>query len=337
MRTVYGFGYAFAGEVEAERSGGVPSAGVAPRVLWEKRVIPLVEGDNVLGRDEDVTVRIDAPGVSRRHARIRVSGAEATIEDLGSKNGTYVGDAASPITGPTALPDDCPVPPRPRPARLPQLARGGLDDDRAPGIGGRGMSERWTDDDREAALLGLDVGHAAPRAVLGRAGCRAGPRGPVDAAREAPARVHHRPRQLLRNRPTGRPAVRPGRGAAQSLVGRPVVPRHPARDDDGGRPRVAPPRRPRSRRERPRLRSPARAPSRAGSGRGDRGVRPVALLLHGLHPEAPRAPGAQRARDGRAGCGRRASTPSCSSPSDPSAAGPWDWSSGRWRRRGSRR
>ena len=43
-------------------------AGVAPRVLWEKRIIPLVEGDNVLGRDEDVTVRIDAPGVSRRHA-----------------------------------------------------------------------------------------------------------------------------------------------------------------------------------------------------------------------------------------------------------------------------
>ena len=106
VRTVYGFGYAFAGEVEPERSGGAPSTGVAPRVLWEKRIIPLVEGENVLGRDEDVTVRIDAPGVSRRHARIRVSGAEATIEDLGSKNGTYVGDAASPITGPIALPDD---------------------------------------------------------------------------------------------------------------------------------------------------------------------------------------------------------------------------------------
>jgi DNA-binding winged helix-turn-helix (wHTH) protein len=106
VRTVYGFGYAFAGEVEAERAGGVPSAGVAPRVLWEKRIIPLVEGENVLGRDEDVTVRIDAPGVSRRHARIRVSGAEATIEDLGSKNGTFVGEGASPITGPTVLPDD---------------------------------------------------------------------------------------------------------------------------------------------------------------------------------------------------------------------------------------
>ena len=108
VRTVYGFGYAFAGEARGgEAPAGVPSAGVAPRVLWEKRIIPLVEGENVLGRDEDVTVRIDAPGVSRRHARIRVSGAEATIEDLGSKNGTYVGDGASPIAGPTVLPDDC--------------------------------------------------------------------------------------------------------------------------------------------------------------------------------------------------------------------------------------
>jgi DNA-binding winged helix-turn-helix (wHTH) protein len=106
VRTVYGFGYAFASEVEAEKAGGVSSAGVAPRVLWEKRIIPLVEGDNVLGRDEDATVRIDAPGVSRRHARIRVTGAEATIEDLGSKNGAYVGDGGAPITQSTTLPDD---------------------------------------------------------------------------------------------------------------------------------------------------------------------------------------------------------------------------------------
>jgi pSer/pThr/pTyr-binding forkhead associated (FHA) protein len=75
-------------------------------VLWETRVIPLVEGEYVLGRVEGVTVRIDAAGVSRRHARIRVSGAEATIEDLGSKNGTFLGDAVTPIATPTELPDD---------------------------------------------------------------------------------------------------------------------------------------------------------------------------------------------------------------------------------------
>ena len=113
VRTVYGFGYAFAGEAaEAGAAPGAPGApvppgrGAVPRVLWEKRIIPLVEGENVLGRDEGVTVRIDAPGISRRHACIRVEGERATIEDLGSKNGTYVGEAAAPISGPTPLADE---------------------------------------------------------------------------------------------------------------------------------------------------------------------------------------------------------------------------------------
>ena len=107
VRTVYGFGYAFAGEAESEREGALVSAtaSAAARVLWEKRAIPLVEGENVLGRDEGVTVRIDAPGVSRRHACIRVEGDRATIEDLGSKNGTFLGDETTAIGGPTALPD----------------------------------------------------------------------------------------------------------------------------------------------------------------------------------------------------------------------------------------
>ena len=107
VRTVYGFGYAFAGEAEPQPApDGASPAAVAPRVLWEKRVIPLVEGDNVLGRDEGVTVRIDAPGVSRRHACIRVEGERVTIEDLGSKNGTYVGEQESAITGQAPLADD---------------------------------------------------------------------------------------------------------------------------------------------------------------------------------------------------------------------------------------
>ena len=75
-----------------------------PRVLWEKRIIPLVEGENVLGRDEQATVRIDAPGVSRRHALIRVEGTGAMIEDLGSKNGTFLGRQAV-VARPTPLPD----------------------------------------------------------------------------------------------------------------------------------------------------------------------------------------------------------------------------------------
>jgi DNA-binding winged helix-turn-helix (wHTH) protein len=94
IRTVPRYGYAFAGEASdqpAGRSGvGVPLASAVPRVVWGRRVLPLVEGDNVLGRDEDAAVRIDVPGVSRRHALIHVRGREGTLEDLGSKNGTYL-------------------------------------------------------------------------------------------------------------------------------------------------------------------------------------------------------------------------------------------------------
>jgi SARP family transcriptional regulator, regulator of embCAB operon len=33
---------------------------------------------------------MDSPSVSRRHARIVVTGRDAVIEDLGSRNGTFV-------------------------------------------------------------------------------------------------------------------------------------------------------------------------------------------------------------------------------------------------------
>jgi DNA-binding winged helix-turn-helix (wHTH) protein len=104
IRTVYRYGYAFKGEVVDEAVGGPAVASEpAPRVLWGRRVLPLAEGENVLGRDDDVTVRVDAPGISRRHALIRVSGGEATLEDLGSKNGTYL--RGSRLDVPVALQD----------------------------------------------------------------------------------------------------------------------------------------------------------------------------------------------------------------------------------------
>ena len=37
-------------------------------------------------------VRLDAPGVSRRHAMIRIADGLPTVEDLRSKNGTFVGE-----------------------------------------------------------------------------------------------------------------------------------------------------------------------------------------------------------------------------------------------------
>jgi pSer/pThr/pTyr-binding forkhead associated (FHA) protein len=63
----------------------------------------LRRGENVLGRSEDASVRIDAPGVSRRHARIVVGDDGAMLEDLASKNGTFVGERL--VEEPTALHD----------------------------------------------------------------------------------------------------------------------------------------------------------------------------------------------------------------------------------------
>jgi DNA-binding winged helix-turn-helix (wHTH) protein len=98
LRTVHGFGYAFRGtdkeEVAEGASLGQPTRGGGPvhRVIWERRVMPLEAGENLIGRADDAAVCIEAPGVSRRHARIVVERDEATLEDLGSRNGTYLKD-----------------------------------------------------------------------------------------------------------------------------------------------------------------------------------------------------------------------------------------------------
>jgi hypothetical protein len=44
----------------------------------------------VLGRGTDVDLRIDDPGVSRRHAEVRLHGDEVIIVDLGSTNGVVL-------------------------------------------------------------------------------------------------------------------------------------------------------------------------------------------------------------------------------------------------------
>lgn len=46
----------------------------------------------IIGRDESVDIPIDIQDVSRRHARISISGAGYEIEDLNSSNGTFVND-----------------------------------------------------------------------------------------------------------------------------------------------------------------------------------------------------------------------------------------------------
>jgi len=88
IRTVHRFGYAFAGNA-------VPLEPVRFAVVLGEDEFPLSEGANIIGRDPEAAVVINAPDVSRHHARLVVTGGAITLEDLGSKNGTFVAGAAT--------------------------------------------------------------------------------------------------------------------------------------------------------------------------------------------------------------------------------------------------
>lgn len=87
IRTVPGFGYAFDVGIEDH------AARTSARLTWANRDYPLHEGENIIGRGSDVDVAIYAAIVSRRHARLVVHRTSAYLEDLGSKNGTFVADS----------------------------------------------------------------------------------------------------------------------------------------------------------------------------------------------------------------------------------------------------
>ena len=96
IRTVHGVGYAFCG-TPAEASDEVKRP-TRPIPCWleiEGRTFRLADGASVVGRDPDCEVWIDAPSVSRRHARIAIEADDRRmwLEDLNSKNGTLKGDA----------------------------------------------------------------------------------------------------------------------------------------------------------------------------------------------------------------------------------------------------
>lgn len=96
VRTVHGVGYSFdARDVEMAS----PSSRF---VLWiGDEVAHLRSGENIIGRDPEAAVVIDTPDVSRQHARIFVNDDRVVIEDLGSKNGTFIGSER--LSGPRVL------------------------------------------------------------------------------------------------------------------------------------------------------------------------------------------------------------------------------------------
>ena len=100
IRTAHGVGYAFVGRIE--RSKPLRSDVTHWVVVGARRVL-LPDGDHLIGRDAAAAIVLDVAGVSRRHAQIVIAQREATLEDLGSKNGTTV--AKTTITGRVRLRD----------------------------------------------------------------------------------------------------------------------------------------------------------------------------------------------------------------------------------------
>lgn len=91
IKTHHGVGYSFSGVVH-ELTGRAQ----APKGRWILRLgtrrVVLSPGANSVGRDPECDVFVNDPSVSRHHAQVIVSNFVAHVEDLGSKNGTWILD-----------------------------------------------------------------------------------------------------------------------------------------------------------------------------------------------------------------------------------------------------
>ena len=104
IRTVHRVGYAFSAAAVEVAAPAVSARYATPYwLMWGTQRAQLLAGENVVGRDPAADVRIDAVGVSRRHALIVVGDDTVTLHDLASKNGTFVNDVR--VTLPIPLVD----------------------------------------------------------------------------------------------------------------------------------------------------------------------------------------------------------------------------------------
>lgn len=114
VETVVGKGYRFIAPVESDASPPPPSSAnhgrssarwqrVFPRysVMRGRQEFILEAGETVFGRDPTAGVYVDHPSVSRRHACISIGSQGAVLEDLKSRNGTFVNGRV--IHGPTRI------------------------------------------------------------------------------------------------------------------------------------------------------------------------------------------------------------------------------------------
>jgi serine/threonine protein kinase len=79
------------GGLENRRSGvGESGESSGYWLIFRDREVPLREGETILGRGREARIRLGEKGISRQHARILIRDGAASIEDLESKNGTFV-------------------------------------------------------------------------------------------------------------------------------------------------------------------------------------------------------------------------------------------------------
>lgn len=86
IRTVPRFGYAFVAALSDDR----PAMRTAGTFVGEEREYLISEGETLVGRGEECGLRLPSARVSRVHARLRADAGRVSIEDAGSKNGTWV-------------------------------------------------------------------------------------------------------------------------------------------------------------------------------------------------------------------------------------------------------
>jgi DNA-binding winged helix-turn-helix (wHTH) protein len=97
IRTVHAFGYAFSGEAQDDSSSpAVPASTPSWLVGWDKGCAELGAGEFLIGRDTRAAIRLAPSTVSWQHARLHVHGSgpqsKLSIDDLESRNGTFVND-----------------------------------------------------------------------------------------------------------------------------------------------------------------------------------------------------------------------------------------------------
>ena len=88
VRTIHRYGYALREPIPADDEATLPQG--VWRLDWIGGGAMLDDGEHILGRAGNPVFLATCPAVSRSHARIVVEQGRAAIEDLESRNGTWV-------------------------------------------------------------------------------------------------------------------------------------------------------------------------------------------------------------------------------------------------------